>query len=248
MKKGIVRHRFVKARFKRHFHLDYSIGLILDGVHKLEIEKQNLAILKGEIKIINPHQLHIANGDICWEYANFMPENKKIEQIASEVFLKDFTCKKIRFKNSIKDTYATKLLLNFFHSKPNTIEQEENFILFVAYILRFHSYFKDVKREFCANIKDIVEFLHVNFLNNISLEDISKISPYSKYYLIKTFKKHLGITPHQYIMVLRVEYAKKLIAKKMPLIEVALESGFSDQSHFIRIFKRNFGYTPTLLL
>jgi len=52
------------------------------------------------------------------------------------------------------------------------------------------------------------------------------------------------LTPYQFILKLRIEYALKLIQKNYPLSIVAVESGFFDQSHFIKEFKKIYGVTP----
>ncbi|MFT3838338.1 MAG: AraC family transcriptional regulator [Myxococcaceae bacterium] len=59
------------------------------------------------------------------------------------------------------------------------------------------------------------------------------------------FKQELGVTPHQYVMHARIERAKSLLAKtKRPLGEIALECGFSSQSHLTTSFRRFTGQTP----
>ena len=63
-------------------------------------------------------------------------------------------------------------------------------------------------------------------------------------YLISLFKVATGLTPHQFQIALRVELARSLIEDRLPLCEVADQSGFADQSHLNRHFKRQYGFTP----
>ena len=64
-------------------------------------------------------------------------------------------------------------------------------------------------------------------------------------YFIALFKDGTGLSPHQFQIALRVDRARSLIqGRRTPLCEVAISSGFSDQSHLNRHFKRRYGFTP----
>ena len=64
-------------------------------------------------------------------------------------------------------------------------------------------------------------------------------------YFARLFKQTTGITPHQYVIRCRIERAKELIQRgNLPLIEIATQVGFLDQSHLNRHFKRLVGVTP----
>jgi AraC family transcriptional regulator len=61
----------------------------------------------------------------------------------------------------------------------------------------------------------------------------------------KAFRKTVGIPPHRWVMQQRVSLAKTLLRNgPMPLSEVALACGFSDQSHFTRYFSASVGISP----
>ncbi|MEW6734220.1 MAG: helix-turn-helix domain-containing protein, partial [Acidobacteriota bacterium] len=63
-------------------------------------------------------------------------------------------------------------------------------------------------------------------------------------YLIRAFRNEVGIPPYVYLTQVRIEKAKKLLAKGAPIAEVAVAVGFADQSHLNRFFKRIIGITP----
>ena len=66
----------------------------------------------------------------------------------------------------------------------------------------------------------------------------------SPYYFIRVFRQAVGLTPHAYLVQLRVETAKRLLDRGQPVVEAALAAGFADQSHLTRHFKRIVGVTP----
>ena len=242
-----VRHKFKKQQFKKHFHTSYSIGLIIDGAYKLDIENKQIVSKSGEIKVINPYELHIADGNVSWEYINFMPSSNFIKKLADEMCDNDNSCN-IKFRTNIKDKIATNLYLRVFNSLKKNIEYEENLIIFISYLLENYASNEFKVKQIPANIKNSLEYIHINFLQNLTLDELAKISNVSKYHFIKTFKKEIGLTPHQYILDLKLEYAIKLIKQKTPLSQIAYICGFSDQSHFIKSFKKYFGFTPSALI
>ncbi len=243
-KVSFIQHTFQKQEFKKHFHDNYSIGLILNGLHKVELEKENMVVNQGEIKVLNPYDLHKADGNISWEYINFMPDEAMIKNIAQDICDNTLECH-IRFENCIKDSTATQYFINLYHSLYDSNEYEENFILFVSYLLKRFAFKKLKVANIPANIKHSLDYIHTYFLEDISLDTIAQLSYVSKYHFIKIFKEKTGLTPHQYIVALRIEYGMKMIQKNIPLSIIAQDCHFSDQSHFIRTFKKHYGFTPT---
>ncbi|MDJ0570973.1 MAG: helix-turn-helix domain-containing protein [Pleurocapsa sp. MO_192.B19] len=62
--------------------------------------------------------------------------------------------------------------------------------------------------------------------------------------LLRVFRQTLGLPPHAYLVQVRITQAKKLLARRISIAEVAAETGFTDQSHLHRHFKRVVGVTP----
>ncbi len=66
----------------------------------------------------------------------------------------------------------------------------------------------------------------------------------SKYHFIRCFKAEVGLTPHQFQLQNRIRKAQRLIHNTKTITEVALTTGFCDQSHFIKQFKKQVGLLP----
>lgn len=77
-----------------------------------------------------------------------------------------------------------------------------------------------------------------------SIDDMAALVFASRYSLIRSFKKEVGLTPHQFLIQNRVRRGQRLLERSIPAAEAALAAGFYDQSHFIRHFKRIVGLTP----
>lgn len=103
-----------------------------------------------------------------------------------------------------------------------------------------------IKSEF-GNIvvANAVEFMHENIDRSIDLVEISEAVGRSPSHVARMFLSDLGMPPHRYLIKLRVQKAKRLLAKSsMPIAEIAFECGFSHQEHLTRLFKRYYTTTP----
>lgn len=88
------------------------------------------------------------------------------------------------------------------------------------------------------------DYLARNYALDVTTAELSSVCEVSEYHLIRSFKKHFGITPRQYLISRRVSEARKLLASGMSATAAAYECGFADQSHLNRYFKKVTGYTP----
>jgi len=78
------------------------------------------------------------------------------------------------------------------------------------------------------------------------VDDIANHVALNKNYLIKLFKKEIGMTPHTYIIKTRLFYAKlMLIQTDLSVENIALSCGFNNSSYFIKCFRETFGNSPS---
>ena len=93
----------------------------------------------------------------------------------------------------------------------------------------------------------VSEYINDNLTDDLSLAEIAKVAGLSRYHFSRSFRKTTGMTPQQYLMQQRIERAKNLLEnKKMPIVEVSLQTGFKNQSHFTTIFRKFTKLTPKI--
>lgn len=91
-----------------------------------------------------------------------------------------------------------------------------------------------------------MKYITENFTEKIGVQDICLAVGYSKSTVLSAFKKEFGVTVNSYLNTLRLERAKKMLENGSASVsEIALSSGFSDQSYFSKVFSAAYGITPT---
>lgn len=88
-------------------------------------------------------------------------------------------------------------------------------------------------------------FIDRNYEENINAGDIADEACYSKFHFLRTFKGIYGRTPHQYLIHVRVEAAKKLLARGVSVTEACMTVGFESMGSFTALFKRRIGVTAS---
>jgi AraC family transcriptional regulator len=88
------------------------------------------------------------------------------------------------------------------------------------------------------------EILHSHFPHSIPLAALAELVGVHPVHLASMFRKYYHCSAGDYLRQLRVEYACRELAGDVPLVEIALAAGFSNQAHFCRIFKQFTGLTP----
>jgi AraC family transcriptional regulator len=94
-------------------------------------------------------------------------------------------------------------------------------------------------------VLQIRDLLHDKFQERPSLDDISRVVGIHPAHLARVFRKEFGCTIGDFVRKLRVRHAcQQLSTSEAPLARIALDTGFSDQSHFTRVFRQHTGMTP----
>jgi AraC family transcriptional regulator len=89
------------------------------------------------------------------------------------------------------------------------------------------------------------ELLSSSLKGDASLRDIASVCGLSVSHFARAFKESTGVAPYQWMILRRIDVAKvMLVDPRVSLAEIALECGFSDQSHFTRVFSKACGFTP----
>jgi AraC family transcriptional regulator len=96
-----------------------------------------------------------------------------------------------------------------------------------------------------TQLQQAIDYIHTHLDQDLSLAEIAGAINISPVYFSRLFKQAIGTSPHQYVIQQRVEQAKLMLSKtNLAIADIALQVGFSSQSHLTQQFKRVTGMTP----
>jgi AraC family transcriptional regulator len=94
-------------------------------------------------------------------------------------------------------------------------------------------------------IRRAIAYINEHFTENLTLSQIAGAAGLSEFHFARLFKRSVGTSPHQFVLKRRIAHARELLLDgALSLAEVALETGFCDQSHLGQSFRKVTGYTP----
>lgn len=237
---------FRDKHFPTHFHDTYSIGIIKNGIENLKIRDKKFIATTKTIVIINNYELHsnsFYNND-NWTYQTINLNSDALAFLSKETSQKSVN--NFVFQNLIEDDFLFNMISNFHNvSNLNSYSQISEIS---KYLIQNYLVEKEVDKLSYQNLENIIHeikiLLDCQMGDKINIDRMAKKYNKTSFQLIRAFKAHTGLTPIAYLILIRLNKAKKLLASGNTLIDTALECGFFDQSHFTNCFKNYFGVSP----
>ena len=236
--------------FPNHFHEYYVIGFIEDGERCLSCRNQEDTIAKGNIVLFNPGDNHacVQSDDGTLDYRGFNITKEVMLDLAEEATgkreLPGFS-KTVIFDEEV--TCYLHPLHELVMKGSCEFGKEENLLFLISLLIqRYGQPFKSCIPECREEIEKACDFMEQRFADRIYLDQICHYAGLSKSTLLRAFTKSKGVTPYSYLENIRIGKAKKLLEQGVPPIEAAMQTGFSDQSHFTNYFNRFIGLAPGL--
>ncbi|MBE9157928.1 AraC family transcriptional regulator [Nodosilinea sp. LEGE 06152] len=240
--------------FARHVHEDFCVGIIVDGVEAVKYRGATHTAPKGSIVVLQPGEGHSnwAAVDAGWSFHVIYPSTGLLQALLVEeteqptaipFFAEPVICDRPLFRQL---AHAHALL-----AQP-TVEDSLSLETHLLTLLRrlvsrhaVHSGHSPRRRKFeHPMVQSIKHYLETHYSQHFTLDDLSRQSGLSPYYLTRVFREAVGLPPHSYLTYLRIAQAKQQLRQNTSLTQLALDLGFVDQSHFTKTFKAWVGVTP----
>jgi len=236
---------------KKHQHKELTLTAIKSGNINILFDNKYDSLEPNEISIVNPNEVHCAtlsNIQSLGCYVLYL-NNDWCQGIQQSLFNNtDF----LHINNSLvqnKEFYNSFITLcdELLREGIPLIEKEENLIYFISKLFLQFCNFNEMDNRDTKNsdlAAQIKNYLKDNIEEQVLLEDISRHMNLSIVHILRIFKKEFGLPIHSYLLNKKVHLAKELLTKNISISEVAQMSGFFDQSHLNKSFKRVFQLTP----
>jgi AraC-like DNA-binding protein len=230
-----------------HMHQEYSIALLLRGTETTVCNGSSYRARRGDLLLVSSEQVH-ASQSVNSEYRAFKIWPDALTRICDASSLRHNPC----FQDVVvKDRLLFRALLELhieLEKEGSALERESRFVSTMALLLNRQT---ERQRESVSNarkeetkVRIVREYLRDHYAENVSLSQLTSLTNLSPYYLLRVFRSRAGFPPHEYQTQVRIAHARRLIRAGTPLSQIAIETGFFDQSHLSRNFKRIVGVTP----
>jgi AraC-like DNA-binding protein len=243
-------HATSQRSFPRHTHDQYGIGMVDVGKHVSWSNRGQVEAGPRSFISVNPGEVHdgqAAGGcPRSWRILYFSPHAMAAmcsdvrDGVQSELMFAAPVFEDPRLR-SIFDAAFSHCLAREDHG---TVACETAVLGLVAGLLH-HSSARSVRDGGLTGcIRRARQMIDDDPARPLTLASLAQEAGLSKYRLLRSFARELGLTPHAYILQRRIACAQRLIRSGRGLAEAALASGFYDQSHLTRCFVRQLGVTP----
>ena len=214
--------------FDNHNHISiYAVGLILEGSVILKKNNAANAFTHDDLFIIPPYMVH-----------SLVPCSDRYSIVTLCIGTEFLDTHDFKDGSALFSALADRLIcdgvLNHLHVEA-----------FSAALELVYGMYCKLDYDYAEIISETKDFIEAQPEDNITLDALSQKIFVSKYYLIREFKKTIGLSPHRFQIQNRIRKAQQLLQNGSTVTETALAMGFYDQSHFIKYFKKIVGITPT---
>ncbi|MEM5315105.1 AraC family transcriptional regulator [Paraburkholderia sp. JHI869] len=246
--------RFKEFSFERHYHLDYHVGIVTEGIQRQCVNGDVILLGPGRISLMPPGEIHDGAGESGNAYTlkTFRLSRDLLQDVAIE--LTD-SAREPELKGATIDdpTQAAQLarLHEAMRASPDacalSVQSEWLSLLYFLFHRSGATEPMAVKGTLSPmhrqRLKDYCLF-HLS--EKITLDELATLCGLGRFHFLRRFKQTVGMTPHAWLLRLRLEHACALLARgKQTIAEVAQGVGFYDQSHFNRAFRHAFGVAPS---
>jgi AraC-like DNA-binding protein len=247
----LLRARYVTHRYGRHAHETYTFGVIETGVEEFEYGGSLLRAAAGTVALLNPEVVHTGQAGVPdgWSYRVLYPEVDVVTAVAAELGWGGGTPS---FPQTVVADTSSAGVLRAAHLAAEHGDRLASSSLLrtaLAGLLAAHARAAPGgrpprARRAPAAVALTRDLLAERLAEPPSLDELADITGLSPFALLRAFRAATGLPPHAYLNQLRVRRARGLLDAGLAPAEVAARTGFADQAHLTRHFKRVVGVPP----
>lgn len=239
---------FAGAAYQKHRHDTYAIGVTDSGLQVFDYRGAVHASAPGQVTVLYPDEIHDGRAGTSdgFGYRILYVEPTLLAEAVRAIrgrphplpFLRDPVSTNATLTRAIAEAFRAPL-------EPLTID---GIIMDLARGLLAGEQGGGgplrARRVDAPAVERARQFLDAQKTRTVHSTELESITGLTRYDLCRQFKVLLGTSPHRYLVMRRLEFARDRMHGARPLAEVAHEAGFADQAHFTRAFKSAFGLTP----
>ena len=231
-------HYTARRPFPLHFHAEGIVAVIVEGAESICVDGRREVASTGSIVVVESERAH-RNEPVAAEgarYRGFYLEASLLSDAGDRPRLTTHVLRDRRLAKELVELHRT------LEERPSS-EAVADAKLLVA---RVFDAAPNVRATWAPpeEIRTVAQVLRDRCAERLAWIDLARSVDASAAHLARRFRAHFGVPPHLYQTQYRIARAKRLIQRCIPLATIAIECGFSDQSHFTHQFTSYVGQTP----
>lgn len=245
-----------------HWHNEFEFLYVYSGRLNIQMNKMSITLLPMEGIFINSCQPHCAPfEDMCSPEEDcqffsllFHPSTLESKSALFQSFIQPILrSPALPFLHLIQNVPWQKDILHFLMKMeqcwdvPAAPLHLQSLLYQILEVIYVHLFSNDqTPPSPTSSLKAMVSFIHHSYSDKILLQDIANAGFVSKNTCISLFNRHLGISPTHYLNNYRLEKAAQLlVSTKLSITAIALATGFSSPSYFVKLFRQTYGMNPS---
>ncbi len=239
----IIETKALRRNFAPHRHDCYVVGITNQGAQRFGYRGEERCALPGEAFVLHPDEKHDGKPGTDDGYGY------TAAYISPEVIADAVGGRGLPFVREAvsRNPALLKAIRNLLDTPPNRCGGFDLVASLAALTDAFLALSglqsKKVSDQYLA-MSRIKDHLRSEWHMGVSMSDLEAQHNLDRYTIARQFRRHFGVSPHRYIVLRRLDNAKRLILTGRSFADAAYASGFSDQSHMARHFLRSFGLPP----
>lgn len=239
-----------KVCYSRHSHEVFSIGAITAGQSTYLHEKTTQTIATGTVVVMNPGEVHACNpiDDQPWSYLMLYVNAQWLGALQRDCGVNNGGMFRGYPATQSRDPLLFKGLLDLHRrlvdSQLDTLAKQEAAVGFFSLVEQRLGGSTLTPRQPNPKVERAARYIDAHYLQPIRLEDLCAVANLSEAYLIRAFEQHYHMTPHAWLVNRRIQHGQAQLRIGEPIADIAQQSGFADQAHFQRAFKKHLAVTP----
>ncbi|HUQ83278.1 MAG TPA: AraC family transcriptional regulator [Gemmatimonadaceae bacterium] len=248
----LLRARYTRQRFAPHAHDEYVFGVVETGAARTVFRGQDDVHAVASVITFAPGEVHTGAPatDDGWSYRMLYPSASLVRFVAREATGADFTP---AFETSFVVDPALSERIRVMHatleSNADRLQKECALLEALGELVIRHGSSPATRERASAPrstaaLRRVRDLLEAEYARTVTISELAREAGLSTFHLIRVFRASFGLPPYKYLEQVRIHQARRLIRHGFPLTHVVHATGFSDQSHLTRYFKRIVGVTP----
>ena len=237
---------FTARQYPTHMHDVIEVYVLMEGDASFMVENNIYRLQSGDMILTKPNEIHncILNSDSLHNHICFWID-ASVGELYPELLRHDFG-KGNLISPTDKDRERLLALYGCLQAATQAEDKRREFYLILELldILSKNTENTQAPQEIPDELKLILDDINRNFLSIHSLEYFTERFFVSQSTLSRLFRTYLHTTPGQYLEAKRLAHSRMLLRKGKSVLAACMESGFSNSSNYIRLFKKRFGITP----